>query len=327
MNPIVILPLLLLAPVAHGAPPEPLAHTYSIVARDPATGEMGVAVQSHYFSVGPVVPWAEAGVGAVATQSLVLVDYGPNGLDLMRAGMTARQALDSLVRADAHNEGRQVAMLDARGNVAAHTGSACIPAAGHRVGENYSVQANLMANDRVWPAMATAFERATGDLAERMMQALEAAEQAGGDIRGRQSAAMLVVEAADTGRPWPSGDVVVDLRVEDHPEPLVELERLLGLQRAFAHAEEFDRRIEAGDTAGAWEEISAAERLAPGNVELQFWKAVTLAEQGREAAAREILVGVYRGDPNWAELLRRLPGVGLGPSDPGLIARLAAPAD
>jgi uncharacterized Ntn-hydrolase superfamily protein len=175
--------------------------------------------------------------------------------------------------------------------------------------------------------MAAAFSSSPGDLAARLMAALHAAEAEGGDIRGRQSAAMLVVEAADTGRPWPSGDVVVDLRVEDHPEPLVELERLLGLQRAFAHAEEFDRRVEAGDTTGAWEEISAAELLAPGNVELQFWKAVTLAEQGREDEARAILVGVYRGDPNWAELLRRLPGVGLGPSDPGLIARLAAPAD
>jgi len=301
--------------------------TYSIVARDPLSGQLGVAVQSHYFSVGPIVPWARAGIGAVATQSLVEPAHGPNGLRLMAEGLGAPQALAELIAADEGRAVRQVALVDAHGAVAAHTGDKCIPAAGHATGDGFSCQANMMLHDTVWDAMAAAFSSSPGDLAARLMAALYAAEAEGGDIRGRQSAAMLVVAAADTGRPWPSGDVVVDLRVEDHPEPLVELERLLGLQRAFAHAEEFDRRIESGDTAGAWNEISAAERLAPGNVELQFWKAVTLAERGRESEAREILVGVYRSDPNWAELLRRLPGVGLRPSDPELIARLTAPAD
>ena len=173
MNWVPLAPMLLV--LAGGAPPAPVAHTYSIVARDPATGELGVAVQSHYFSVGPIVPWAAPGAGAVATQSLVLVDYGPNGLELMRGGMTAQQALDSLLEADPHNEGRQVAMVDAKGGVAAYTGKACIPDAGHHTGAQYSVQANLMANARVWPAMAAAYERAQGDLAERMLQALEAA--------------------------------------------------------------------------------------------------------------------------------------------------------
>src|SRR6185295_4670960 len=157
-----VIPLLMVS--LPGAPGGPLAHSYSIVARDAKTGELGVAVQSHYFSVGPIVPWVEAGVGAVATQSLVLVDYGPKGLDLMRAGMTARQALDSLVRADAHNEGRQVAMVDAHGNVATYTGPKCIPDAGHLEGAQFSVQANLMANATVWPAMKAAYESAKGDL-------------------------------------------------------------------------------------------------------------------------------------------------------------------
>src|SRR5688572_3484633 len=189
--------LLVAAPV-----PQTPVTTYSIVARAPATGEMGVAVQSHYFSVGPIVPWAEAGIGAVATQSLVLVDYGPDGLALMRKGVSAPAALKQLVAKDKARRGRQVAMIDAKGNVDAYTGPGCIPDAGHHVGKNYSVQANLMANDRVWPAMARAFEKAKGDLAERMMQALEAGERAGGDIRGKQSAAMVVVKAKSTGKPW-----------------------------------------------------------------------------------------------------------------------------
>ena len=195
-----LLPILALA-VSGYAAPSPVAHTFSIVARDPATGELGVAVQSHYFSVGPVVPWAEAGVGAVATQALVLVDYGPRGLDLMRGGMTAQHALDSLLQADSHNDGRQVAMVDAKGDVAVHTGKNCIPDAGHQTGNQYSVQANLMASNKVWPAMAEAFEKARGDLAERMLQALEAGQKAGGDIRGKQSAAIVVVRAKSTGKP------------------------------------------------------------------------------------------------------------------------------
>ena len=234
--------------VAPSGAPAPLAHTYSIVARDPVTGDMGVAVQSHYFSVGPTVPWAEAGVGAVATQSLVLVDYGPYGLDLMRKGMSARQALDSLLRADAHHEGRQVAMIDTQGRVAAFTGGSCIPDAGDAQGEQFSCQANLMANPTVWPAMKQAFESAKGDLAERMMQALEAAERAGGDIRGRQSAAMIVVKGKASGKPW--NDVLVNLRVEDHDHPLVELRRLL---RPGARAAVLDFRHIEGQLS--WDEV------------------------------------------------------------------------
>jgi uncharacterized Ntn-hydrolase superfamily protein len=292
---------------------DPLAHTYSIVARDPATGELGVAVQSHYFSVGPVVPWAEAGVGAVATQSLVLVDYGPLGLDLMRRGYTARQALDSLLAADPHREGRQVAMVDAHGNVAAFTGPACIPDAGDVQGVQFSCQANLMANPGIWPAMKAAFERAQGDLAERMLQALEAAEAAGGDIRGRQSAAMLVVKPRGSGKPW--NDAVVNLRVEDHPQPLAELRRLLRLRRAYNLEDQGDTFTTEKKPAEAARAYAEAMRLAPDVVELRFWSALTLYTNGQEAEARTIFRDVFARESRWAELVPRLARVGLFPAD------------
>src|SRR5438128_9601738 len=228
-----ILPLLFtLLPATAQIPRRPV-HTYSIVARDPATGELGVAVQSHWFSVGSIVSWAEAGVGAVATQSFVDPSYGKTGLDLMRAGRSAPDVLRDLLAADEAREVRQVAMIDAHGRVAAHTGSRNIAEAGHFAGANFSVQANMMLNGQVWPAMAKAFERARGDLAERMMTALEAAQAAGGDIRGKQSAALIVASGKSTGRPWV--DRLFDLRVDDHPEPLKELRRLLTLQRAYNH--------------------------------------------------------------------------------------------
>lgn len=299
--------------------------TYSIVARDPETGQFGVAVQSHAFSVGPIVPWARAGVGAVATQSIVDPGYGPKGLELLARGLSAEQALAQLVAVDGEAAVRQVAMVDAHGGVAVHTGERCIPAAGHAHGDGFGCQANMMLHDTVWDAMAAAYRAADGDLAARLMAALHAAESEGGDIRGRESSALLVVAAVDSGRPWMYADVLVDLRVEDHPEPLSELERLLNLQRAFSHAEEADRRQEAGDISGFWEELSAAEQHAPGSVELQFWKGVALAEQGRESEARATLVEVYRRDPNWAELLRRLPVTDPALDDPQLIRRLAAP--
>lgn len=297
--------------------------TYSIVARDPDTGEMGVAVQSHWFSVGPIVPWAQAGVGVVATQAMVEPAYGPRGLELMASGLTAPEALSRALADDDGAAVRQVAMLDVAGNVAAHTGDKTISAAGHALVPGSSCQANMMLEDTVWSAMAAAFASAHGDLADRLMAALRAAETEGGDIRGRQSAAILVVAAAATSSPW--DDRLVDLRVEDHPAPLDELERLLRLHRAYFHMNEFDRRSEAGDHDGAWSEIAAAERYAPDNTELRFWKAVTLAEEGREPEARALLEQVYAVNPNWAELLRRLPGVDLAPADPELIARLTEP--
>jgi uncharacterized Ntn-hydrolase superfamily protein len=309
-------PILLIAPM--GGAPSPLAHTFSIVARDPATGEMGVAVQSHYFSVGPIVPWAEAGVGAVATQSLVLVDYGPRGLDLMRGGMSAQQALDSLKRADSNPDVRQVAMIDAHGNVAAHTGAKCIPDAGQHVGDQYSVQANLMSNERIWPAMAEAFEKAKGDLAERMLQALEAAEKAGGDIRGRQSAAMVVVRAQSTGKPW--ADRIIDLRIEDHPAPLVELRRLVRLKRAYNLEDQGDNFIADKKPDQALQAYEQAAKLAPEIVELQFWAAVSMYTNGREEEARKLFRAVFAKESRWIDLVPRLARVGLFPDDAAKIA-------
>lgn len=308
-----IAPLVVLL-VAPGGTPSPLAHTYSIVARDAVTGEMGVAVQSHYFSVGPIVPWAEAGVGVVATQSLVLVDYGPNGLNLMRSGMTAQEALDSLVRADAHNEGRQVAMIDARGNVAAYTGPKCIPDAGNQKGDQFSVQANLMANANVWPAMATAFQNAQGDLAERMMQALEAGEKAGGDIRGQQSAAMVIVKAQSTGKPW--ADRVIDLRVEDSTEPLKELRRLIRLRRAYNLEDQGDTFISEKKPEEAMKAYEAAAKLAPDVVELQFWAAISMYTNDRKDEALKLFRTVFSRERQWVDLVPRLAKAGLFPDDP-----------
>ncbi len=323
MFPSLLVPLVILAAAPTVAPALP-AHTFSIVARDPKTGEMGVAVQSHYFSVGPVVPWAEAGVGAVATQSLVLVDYGPDGLALMRKGLTARQALDQLVAADTARAGRQVAMVDARGNVATWTGPACIPDAGQRTGPQYSVQANLMANERVWPAMAKAYERARGDLAERMLQALEAGQAAGGDIRGRQSAAILVVKAESSGKPW--ADRLMDLRVEDSPEPIRELRRLVRLRRAYNFEDAGDNAISAKHPDEALKMYEQAAQLAPDVVELQFWAAVSMYTNGREAESLTLFHRVFAREARWVQLVPRLAEVGLFPNDKKKIAQVQAQA-
>jgi len=315
-----VVPLLMVT--IPGSDPTRLAHTFSIVARDPKTGELGVAVQSHYFSVGPIVPWAEAGVGAVATQSLVLVDYGPNGLELMRKGMSAKQALDSLIAADAHHEGRQVAMVDAHGNVAAYTGDKCIPDAGHLTGEQFSVQANLMANATVWPAMKTAYEKAQGDLAERLMVTLEAAQKAGGDIRGKQSAAILVVKPQSTGKPW--ADRLFDLRVEDSPDPLKELRRLMRLRRAYNLEDQGDNFISEKKPAEALQAYEAAMKLAPEIVELQFWAAVSMYTNDRKPEAMKIFRQVFIKEPVYADLLKRLPKAGLFPDDPKAINEVTA---
>src|SRR2546421_12195950 len=223
--------------------------TYSIVARDQETGELGVAVQSHYFQVGPVVPWALAGVGAVATQSMVNVSFGPLGLDYLKAGYTAGQALKALLAGDSEPRSRQVSIVDAAGNVATHTGAKCIPAAGHRTGDGFSVQANLMEKDTVWDAMAAAYSSAKAPLAERLLAALDAAEAEGGDIRGKQSAAMLVVTGNPTGHTWE--DRIIDLRVEDAPDPLAELRRLLHIKRAYETDAQADKLEDSGHKEAA----------------------------------------------------------------------------
>jgi uncharacterized Ntn-hydrolase superfamily protein len=301
---------------------DPLVHTFSIVARDPTTGEMGVGVQSHWFSVGSIVTWAEAGVGAVATQALAEPAYGPRALDLMRKGLAAPAALDELVAADQGRDGRQVAMIDASGRVAAFTGKKTIAAAGHHVGKTYSVQANMMANDKVWPAMAATFETSKGDLADRMLAALDAAQAAGGDIRGKQSAAILIVKGKGTGRPWPGADRTFDLRVEDHAEPLKELRRLVTVQRAYMHANRGDELMGEKKIDEALKEYAAASKLAPQILELPFWHAVTLASIDREAEAAPIFRAVFAKEPIWADLLARLPAAGLFPDDPSLIGRI-----
>jgi uncharacterized Ntn-hydrolase superfamily protein len=298
------------------------AHTFSIVAFDPATGEVGVAVQSHWFSVGSVVSWAESGVGAVATQSIVDPGYGPLGLTLMRSGRTPEAALKALSSTDPQAEYRQVAMVDARGNVAAHTGKLAIAAAGHHVGKHYSVQANLMRNDQVWPAMAKAYEESKGDLADRLIAALEAGEKAGGDIRGRQSAAIVVVRGTPTGKPWQ--DRIFDLRVEDSPAPVAELKRLVRLQRAYNLMNRGDELSAEQKWDEAMDHYGRAAKLAPEIEELRYWTAVTLFAAGREEEALPIFRQVFRENRDWIEVTRRLPASGFLPADEKKIARIIA---
>lgn len=286
-----------------------LIHTYSIVARDPETGEMGVAVQSHWFSVGSIVSWAEAGVGAIATQSFVNVSFGPRGLELLKQGKTAQQVVGELIDADEGRDVRQLAIVDAKGNVAAHTGAKCVPEAGHYLGEGFSVQANMMLKDSVWPAMARAFETSREPLPERLVATLEAAQEEGGDIRGKQSAALLVVKAGSTGKTWE--DRVVDLRVEDHPEPVEELKRLLKVFRAYEYMNEGDLALEKNDVAGALAAYGAAEAMFPDNLEMKFWHAVSLANLGRVQDALPLFREVFAKQNNWWTLTQRLPGVGL----------------
>lgn len=300
--------------------------TYSIVARDAKTGEFGVAVQSHYFQVGPTVPWALSGVGAVATQSRVNVSYGPLGLEYLRAGYTAEQTLKALTSGDSQPEIRQCAIVDAAGNVAAHTGSKCIAAAGHQTGDGFSCQANLMEKDTVWAAMADAFTSTDAPLAERMMAALEAAEAEGGDIRGKQSAAMLVVSGKPTGRSWE--DRVIDLRVEDAAEPLPELRRLLRIKRALQTVAEADRLALAGDKSGAASKRREGLTLAPEMIELRFWTGITMAEAGDIDGAIPLIAEVVRKDPRWLETMRRLVAVDRVPKElaASIEARLASGA-
>jgi uncharacterized Ntn-hydrolase superfamily protein len=335
----------LIACSAAGAQSRPV-HTYSIVARDPATGELGVAVQSHWFCVGCIVAWAEPGVGAVATQSFVDPSYGPLGLGLMRAGKSAPDALHGLLMSDAARAVRQVALVDAEGRVAVWTGAKDIQAAGHvagpasssapppaidggtfSVGSGFSVEANLMLDNRVWPAMAKAFQESKGDLAERMLLALEAAQAAGGDIRGRQSAALIVVSGKRSDKPWAR---MFDLRVDDHPEPLQELRRLVTVNRAYNHMNAGDLAVERKDNETALREYAAAEKLASSAdgipqsrlTEMMYWHAVALVNMGRVEDSLPIFRKVFAADKNWAELTPRLPKSDLLPGDSKLIERI-----
>jgi uncharacterized Ntn-hydrolase superfamily protein len=294
--------------------------TYSIVARDPDTGELGVAVQSHFFAVGSLVSWAEPGAGAVATQSVVEPAFGRRGLDLMRGGASAPEAMQRLLADDPQEAYRQVAMVDRFGRTAVHTGRRCIQAAGHRVGNQVTVQANMMRSDTVPAAMAAAYAEAGGDLANRLVAALEAAEAEGGDLRGRQSAALRVV--AEKPSDSPLADQRFDLRVDDHDDPVPELRRLLELKRAYTRVDAADEMAAAGDVELALEQYAAAHEAQPDNPELAFWHGVALAGNGREDEARGMLGQAFQANDGWRELLTRLPAAGLLPDDEGLVERL-----
>jgi uncharacterized Ntn-hydrolase superfamily protein len=288
----------------------PLAHTFSIVARDSVTGQMGVAVQSHWFSVGTAVSWAEAGVGAVATQSFVNKSFGLRGLSLLKNGLTAQQAVDSLLKDDEGREVRQLAIVDNKGNVAVHTGNGCIQFASHITGDQFSVQANMMLGNQVPNVMATAFRKSAGKpLVERMLLALDAAQGAGGDIRGQQSAAIIIVPAKSNDRPW--DERTVDLRVDDSKDPIKEINRLYKVHVAYEHMNKGDLAVEKSDMITAMNEYNAAMKMFPGNLEMQYWSAVTLANNKELAKAIPIFRKVFAADKNWKELTRRLPQVKL----------------
>lgn len=289
---------------------QPLAHTFSIVAMDEKTGDVGVAVQSHWFSVGSIVTWAEAGVGAVATQSLVNASFGPRGLDLLKQGKSPKEALKILLDSDEGREFRQVAIVDVQGRVAVHTGKDCIADAGHVLGENYSVQANMMLNKKVWPAMSMAFEQNENlPLAERMMATMQAAQDVGGDIRGQQSAAILVVKGKSSGKVWE--DRKIDLRVEDHPQAVAEMARVLKVFRAYEHMNNGDLAIEHQEMDKALEEYGAAQKMFPDNLEMKYWTAVSLANINKLDEALPLFKEVFSNDENWRTLTSRIAKNGM----------------
>ena len=302
-----------------------LAHTYSIVALEKKTGRLGVAVQSHCFGVGPIVPWVESGVGAVATQAMAEVSYGPLGLKLLRAGKTAQQSMAALLAADDEREVRQVAMVDAAGNVAVHTGEKCIAEAGHRTGDGYSVQANLMLNDRVPDAMVEAFEGTHGDLLERLVSTLEAAEDVGGDIRGRQSTAVVIAPGHDEAE-FGYGRNAVELRIDDHKQPLVALRRLVSIHRGYRWIDKANVAIEEGDLNRAEELYAKMRGLAVGSREPMFWYAVTLVNEGHAERALPVFREVFAHDNVWLEVVERLVPAGLFSDDKKLLKKVRAVA-
>jgi uncharacterized Ntn-hydrolase superfamily protein len=289
--------------------------TYSIVARCADTGQLGVAVQSHFFSVGAVVPWLEAGVGAVATQATAEIAHGPDGLARLRADRSPVDALADILGPDEHAETRQVAIVDAAGRVAVHTGSSCIEQAGHVVGDGFTAQANMMERAGVPEAMAAAFTSRGGDLAHRLLDALDAAEASGGDIRGRQSAALVVVDGTRSARA--GHDRAVDVRVEDHAEPLEELRRLVDLSQAYRRMEDAEEAMNRGELDVALAIHADSIATQPDQPEFPFWHAVVLAGLGRVEEARAAAAPVFaRPDgARWQELVRRLPAASLLPAD------------
>jgi uncharacterized Ntn-hydrolase superfamily protein len=295
-------------------------HTNSIIAVDREAGEIGVAVQSHWFNVAAAVPWAQAGVGAVVTQAFANPSFGPRGLELLRQGSSPQQVVEELIGSDPAAEMRQLAVVDRRGRTAAYTGTRCIPEAGHMNGDNFSVQANLMAGPGVWPAMAQSFEESSGPLAERLIGALRSAQSCGGDLRGKQSAAILVVRAESLGRIWE--DRLIDLRVEDHGDPVEELGRVLRIFRAYERMNRGDQALEAQDNASALREYEEARRLCPDSEEIRFWSAVSLVNAGKLEQALPLFKELFRAQPNWEMLLGRIFALGLLKTDQQAFERI-----
>jgi len=297
--------------------------TYSIVARDPETGRFGVAVQSHYLGVGPVVPWLEAGVGAVATQASVNISFGPIGLELLRAGRSAGEVVAALTASDDRAGVRQLGVVDGAGMAAAHTGAECIPACGHQVGDGFTVQGNLLERETCWPAMAAAYEAGLAEGApfvERLLRALEAAEREGGDVRGRQSAAIMVVSAELQTSAWRGR--IMDMRIEDHPDPVPELRRIVTMQLAYSLLDEEGDEARAG--TGTAERYGLARQMAPDAHELVFWRGVELATGGDVEGGRRELLIAFAADPRWRTTLQHLADGGREGVTPELAKALLA---
>jgi uncharacterized Ntn-hydrolase superfamily protein len=297
--------------------------TYSIVARDPETGRFGVAVQSHYLGVGPVVPWLEAGVGAIATQASVNVSFGPVGLEMLRAGHSADEVVAALLAGDEQAQVRQVGVVDGMGRGAAHTGAECIPACGHLVRDEFTVQGNLLERDTCWPAMAAAYERALAEgepFVERLLRAMEAAEAEGGDVRGRQSAAIMIVAAEARPAVWRGR--LMDMRIEDHPDPVPELRRIVTMQLAYNLLDEEGDAARAGTSAS--ERYELARQMSPDAYELVFWRGVELATGGDVDAGRRELQIAFGADTRWRTTLQHLADARREGVTPELAALLLA---
>lgn len=297
--------------------------TYSIVARDPETGRFGVAVQSHYLGVGPVVPWLEAGVGAIATQASVNISFGPIGLELLRAGRSADEVVAALVASDERSAVRQLGVVDVNGRTAAHTGSECIPACGHLARDGFSVQGNLLERETCWPAMAAAYEGGLAEGApfvERLLRALEAAEGEGGDVRGRQSAAIIVVSGDLQATAWRGR--ILDMRIEDHQDPVPELRRIVTMQLAYDLLDDEGDAARSGRTAA--ERYQQARQMAPDAYELVFWRGVELATGGDVEGGRRELEIAFAADVRWRTTLEHLATGGREGVTPELAKQLLA---
>lgn len=287
--------------------------TYSIIGRDHESGEVGIAVQSRWFHAGQDLAWIEPGLGAVCTQAMIEPTYGFRGLQLLRDGRNAEEALAELTAADEGRDIRQVAIADADGRYAQHTGAGCVAAAGHATGTDCCAQGNMLASDTCWGAMVAAFEETEGNLTDRLLAALDAAEREGGDARGRQAARILVRPPQATGIPWQ--DRVIDLQVVDHPDPVPELRRLVTVSRAYDHLGKAFEHVDRGDVHAALDEAAVAHALAPADDQITFWRASFLGGAGRIEEALAAGREATQAHPGWPEFLRRCVEAGLAPPE------------